>query len=119
MRLCHPGGMDERLESALAAIQRVEEVLVRYVDTAWGRAPETLEIRDAIADIDTESGGFEPVLGAAPPVDERRLSTRGQHDFELDDDGVQRCARCSLGHARWAGGSCPGVPTDWSSTVYA
>jgi hypothetical protein len=111
--------MDERLESALAAIQRVEEVLVRYEDTAWGRAPEALEIRDAIADIDTESGGFEPVLGAAPPVDERRLSTRSEHDFRLGDDGVQRCVRCSLGHARWAGGSCPGVPTDWSSTIYA
>jgi len=68
--------MSERLEAALAAIQRVEEVLYRYEDTAWGRAEETQEIRDAISGVDTMDGAWQPVLGDAPPVDEYRLSTR-------------------------------------------
>lgn len=69
--------MDERLNNALCAIQRVEEALAVHADTDWGRSPETQEIRDAIADIDTEEGGWEPVLGAvAPPVDEYQVSTR-------------------------------------------
>lgn len=68
--------MDERLDAALAAVQRVEEILFRYEGTAWGAAPETREVRDAIADIDTEAAGWEPVLGDPAPVDEYRLSTR-------------------------------------------
>lgn len=68
--------MDERLAVALAAIQRVEEILFRYEDTAWGATPETREIRDAIADVDTIFGAPDVLLGGAPPVDEYRLSSR-------------------------------------------
>lgn len=52
-----------KLEAALAAIQRVEEVLEAHADSDWGRSPETREIRDAIADIDTFDGGQEPLIG--------------------------------------------------------
>lgn len=76
MTVWDAGGMDDRLSAALAAIQRVEEVLFAHEDTAWGRSPETQEIRDAIADIDTISGAPDVLLGAAPPVDEYRLSSR-------------------------------------------
>lgn len=68
--------MDERLSAALAAIQRVEEILFAHEATSWGASPETQEIRDAIADIDTTSDAPDVLLGEAPPVDEYRLSTR-------------------------------------------
>ncbi|WP_307073255.1 hypothetical protein [Streptomyces canus] len=68
--------MDDQLSAALAAIQRVEEILYAHHGTAWAAAPETQEIRDAIADIDTISGAPDVVLGEAPPVDEYRLSSR-------------------------------------------
>ncbi|MEU9442899.1 hypothetical protein AB0D42_18640 [Streptomyces sp. NPDC048304] len=70
--------MDERLSAALAAIQRVEEVLEVHADAEWARCPETQKIREAIAGIDTMEGAWEPIIGAAPPVDEYRLSTRCQ-----------------------------------------
>jgi hypothetical protein len=44
-------------ETALAAIQRVEEILDKHADSEWARMPETQQIRDAIADIDTLTGG--------------------------------------------------------------
>ena len=55
--------MDERLSAAMAAIQRVEEVLAAHEGSAWARSPETQEIRDAIADVDTTTGALIPLLG--------------------------------------------------------
>jgi hypothetical protein len=55
--------VDERLNAALAAIQRVEEVLHAHRDSDWASSPETQEIRDAIADIDTVAGTPEVTLG--------------------------------------------------------
>lgn len=72
--------MNGRLEAALAAIQRVEEILYRHEDAAWGRSPETQEIRDAIADIDTTTGVPETLLGEAPPIGTYVLSTRRPAD---------------------------------------
>jgi hypothetical protein len=57
------GDLHQRLESALAAIQRVEEVLDAHTGSAWGGSCETQEIRDAIADIDTMEGAWTPTIG--------------------------------------------------------
>lgn len=51
------------LEAALAALQRVEEVLDAHAESEWARFPQTQEIRDAIADIETQAGGWEPLIG--------------------------------------------------------
>jgi hypothetical protein len=68
--------MDERLPAALAAIQRVEEILYAHEDTTWGRSPETQEIRDAIADIDTMDGAWDPTFGDGSATGAYVLSTR-------------------------------------------
>lgn len=31
-----------------------------------------------------------------------------EHDFQRGEDHVQRCVKCTLPHAYWAGGPCPG-----------
>ncbi|MFI6854452.1 hypothetical protein [Streptomyces sp. NPDC050416] len=68
--------MDERLSAALSAIQRVEEVLDVHADTEWARRPETQEIRDAIADIDTMDGAWDPRVGGEATAGTYVLSTR-------------------------------------------
>lgn len=54
---------DPRSDSALAALQRVEEILELHADSAWGRSPETQQLREALADLDLTEGGWEPTLG--------------------------------------------------------
>ncbi|WP_371590848.1 hypothetical protein [Streptomyces sp. NBC_00470] len=54
---------DPRLDSALAALQRVEEILELHADTPWGRNPETQQLREALADLDLTESGWDPTLG--------------------------------------------------------
>ncbi|MFJ4356942.1 hypothetical protein ACIP25_11795 [Streptomyces massasporeus] len=68
--------MDERLEAALAAIQRVEEVLDAHAGSDWAQRSETLEIRAAIADIDTMGGAWDPRVGGEATAGTYVLSTR-------------------------------------------
>jgi len=68
--------MNERLSAALAAIQRVEEVLDAHTNSEWAQLQETQEIRDAIADIDTVSGAWDPTIGGEATVGTYVLSTR-------------------------------------------
>lgn len=68
--------MDERLEAALAAVQRVEEVLDAHADSEWAQRTETQEIRDAIADVNTVSGAWDPTIGGEATVGTYVLSTR-------------------------------------------
>ena len=68
--------MDERLEVALAAIQRVEEVLAAHVGSEWAQRPETQEIRAALGDIDTMDGAWDPRVGGEATVGTYVLSTR-------------------------------------------
>lgn len=35
-------------------------------------------------------------------------SPEEEHDFQWGEDRVQRCVKCTLPHAHWAGGPCPG-----------
>lgn len=51
------------MQDAVAAVQRVEEVLDANADTGWAMLPQTQEIRAAITDIDTLDGGWEPLIG--------------------------------------------------------
>jgi hypothetical protein len=68
--------MDERLSAALAAIQRVEEVLDAHAESDWAQCPETQDIRAAIVDIDTTPGAWDPRVGSEATVGTYRLSTR-------------------------------------------
>ncbi|MFF0588370.1 hypothetical protein ACFYWD_20635 [Streptomyces sp. NPDC003781] len=68
--------MDERLAAALAAIQRVEEVLDAHADTKWARSPETLEIQAAIAGIDTMADAWDPTFSSEATAGTYVLSTR-------------------------------------------
>ncbi|MEV0220927.1 hypothetical protein [Streptomyces sp. NPDC050704] len=74
---------------------------------------------DKAATGEQRDDGFEDVYGEAPPLDEYRLSTRNdEHDFQYNDDHVQRCTRCRHPHSQWAGGPCPGSSQDWGPGRY-
>ncbi|MFF9002627.1 hypothetical protein ACF1GW_35610 [Streptomyces achromogenes] len=80
--------------------ERQREYHVRMVDWTLSPTPQDepfiLVRLDLIADV------------SGSPVRPNEEPSSGDHDFQRGDDHVQRCTRCQLPHARWAGGPCPG-----------
>lgn len=70
----------------------------------WINAPDRQEHGEGVGDLERElrQAGYGPLK-------EDDDSPEGEeHDFQWGDDRVQRCVKCTLPHAHWSGGPCPG-----------
>jgi hypothetical protein len=97
-----PGSYSEILEYIETAIR---ENCVMREDAMITAVTEDKETRLARAMLTSILARMDVENGASLEDDEDEGE---EHDFQWGEDHVQRCVKCTLPHAQWAGGPCPG-----------